>query len=228
MKAPWGPSMVPGGDIWAGGQSSGGRGSHIVDNQGICLNMPDSRAGELLAASQGCHPLGCSSPVYSSKPGWSDTDSWIQKAVPSSRLSPSQQWQGAAAGIPNPNRTKPLLTDRMPTTALFPAPEPFLSLALLQHGTLGCWQSTCAAPLVHTPSRVPLWHPELGTWGLSWCPSSCSRTPIPHHSCWRGKSLLSQQAADGIPCPSHPPASRPRQAPGRRHIPSCWHTQQHC
>lgn len=36
--------------------------THIVDNQVICLNMPDSRAGELLAAPQGCHPPGCSSP----------------------------------------------------------------------------------------------------------------------------------------------------------------------
>lgn len=58
-------------------------------------------------------------------------DSWIQTAVPSPGLSPSQQWQGAAAGASNPNCTKPLITDHMPPTALLPAPEPRLSLALL-------------------------------------------------------------------------------------------------
>lgn len=40
--------------------------------------------------------------------------------------------------------------------------------------------------------------------GAHLCPSSSSRTPIPHHSCWQGKSLLSHKQQMGCPAlPTH-------------------------
>lgn len=57
-------------------------------------------------------------------------DSQTQKAVPSPGLSSSQPVAGCCHWSPNPNHTKPVLTDHMPTMVLLPAPEPCLSLAL--------------------------------------------------------------------------------------------------
>lgn len=179
-----------------------------MDNQGICLNM-------LLAAPQGCHPPGCSSPGLQQQARMECHRQLDPECCPLSQAVPTT---ASAKVLP---LEPPAQTTPNPTSQIM---RPPWHCSQLQSPICPCH---CSSMAPWSVSRMPLWRPELGTWGLTWYPRSWSRTPIPHHSCWQGKSLLSQQAADGIPCPSHPPASWPQQTPGRRQIPSRWHTQ-HC